>query len=29
MDSTKIVIVGNGLDLHHGLKTSFGDFINL
>lgn len=27
MDSTKIVIVGNGLDLHHGLKTSFGDFI--
>ena len=27
MDSTKIVIVGNGFDLYHGLKTSFWDFI--
>ena len=24
----RLVIIGNGFDLAHGLKTSYGDFIN-
>ena len=24
----KLIIIGNGFDLHHGLKTSFSDFRN-
>lgn len=26
MDATTLYIIGNGLDLHHGLPTSYSDF---
>jgi len=26
--NSRLLIIGNGLDLAHGLKTGYGDFLN-
>lgn len=28
MGTTKIVVIGNGFDLHHKLKTGYSNFFN-